>query len=186
MKDDVLKDLEKVGIEKAIHILLAYAKAALNRKYWRSGRSTGPGGKEPQDFVFEAITKALTVWNWNKTNKPEVIDYLKSRIDGLISNQISGAENTNASDEDINSSEFPSIDSSPSVDDILERKLVEDKMDSIIKAAIGDAEDRIFDVFEAMKLGYQTIEIEELLNLDARVINNYKKRIRYQLNDFKK
>ncbi len=185
MKEDVLKEIEKVGFEKITTLLLAYTRAALKRKYWRTGKLAGPKGEEESDFVQEAIIKALDEWNWNKKIKPDIVDYLKSRIDSLISNSITSGDNLHASSTDIHTEtlEIFSRDSSP--EELIDRKILEDKLDSCINELMKGGEDRIMEVYDAMKVGYQSQDMIELLDLSESEINNYKKRIRYALKDFR-
>lgn len=185
MKEDVFEALQKEGVEKVVDILLAYTRVLLNGKFWLSGKHSGPNGEEAEDFVYEAISRALDDWTWNKKAKPHVIDYLKSRIESLISNAIRLGDNLQASAIDLHTEPLEVNTPLPSPEQQAHFNGVEALMDERINASRQDSNDRIFEVYDAMKLGYQTQDIEKLLDMDDGQVNNYKKRIRRALTAFK-
>lgn len=87
---DQIAALEVAGADRVALEVADYAARQLNRL--RLGRRAAVG-LEPMDLTQEAVGRFLKgSWNWDQAKYPSVIDFLKSRIDSLISNALTSAE----------------------------------------------------------------------------------------------
>jgi DNA-directed RNA polymerase specialized sigma24 family protein len=186
MKEEVLKEIERIGFEEVTTRLLAFANALLKKRFWQTGKASGPKGEEPEDFVQTAILKSLTDWNWSKDTEPEIMGFLKSIIESLVSNAITGGDNIYASKTDLHSVDLNLSTNTPTSDMLLDGEALEKRLDLSVRASIRGDEDRIVDVYDAMKLEYQSKDIATLCDMSVEEVSNYKKRVRYCLKHFKK
>jgi hypothetical protein len=181
--EDIIKHLEKEGINSIYLKLLAYAQMKINKLTWRHGHKGATRGQLSRDFCQKAIADTLTgKRTWNKEKYPTILEFLKSVISSLISNEITGKEHKTSTHIDIydRKEEFklPIVSGFPSAED----KLVANDLEQKLRQAICNAEDET----GMLELVYLSImekqltpqEISKSLDIDIKVVYNAKKRIK--------
>lgn len=91
---DILERLEAANWEHMALALTDYALFKVRRLKWRTGdKESLPKGMTAEDLACEAIEK---VWSgerqWNPTESPDLLAFLKSVVDSLVSHLVLSAD----------------------------------------------------------------------------------------------
>jgi len=192
MRNDVLEELEKIGVEKVYKKLLAYTLYKKSFYKWNHEKQTTTKGREANDYVGEAILKAIDEEgrNWNKDKCPDLIVYLKGIIRSGLSNSITSKENELGSNlvlhDEKYSHKLPESNYSASknvdIEDAkIERKQTLKERKSVIDGIAKDDDDYVQFVFEEMLKGYKSEVIAERLEIDINDVYKCSRRIKYAL-----
>ena len=186
MNDEVIKALEEIGIENVYKILLAYTHKRISLLFWQHNKQTTTSGKVANDFVGEAILKAISGdMPWNKENCPSVISLLCGSISNQLSNSITSAENKSASSAEINelgrtliSKSFSPTENIDAIDEEIRYLQLKKKYKEVVDNLVKNDDDYIQFVFDEMLEGYNSDVIANRLNIDVSSVYKYQRRIR--------
>jgi len=185
MNKKVLEAIQEKGLEELNQKLLAYSYQRLSRLRWQHKKEGTTKGRLANDFVQEALTKALKgeERKWNPQKQPDIQKYLEGIISSLISNAITSSENKSSSittPQDLHEINSPKIISEIHTK---EEELLADEMYQTIKKSIEDSENDgevpLTLIFDSRVVdGMAPIEIAEILDIEISVVRNAIKRIR--------
>ena len=188
----MLEELDKQGVETVYKKLLAYTNKRISLMFWQHNKETTTSGKLANDYVGEAILKAIdnNGTKWDRGKCPSLITYLIGLISNQLSNSVTSSENKLSSSMDIsdesNSTRLVSSKYSPSAALELEDKnliwgqrIKEYK--KIVANLVKDDEDYVEFVFDEMIDGFKSQVIAERLSLDINEVYSYTRRIKSAL-----
>ncbi len=187
MVNEVLEELDKIGAEKVYKILLAYTAKRISLMYWNHSKDTTTKGKLANDFVGEAILKAIdnNGEKWNRENCPKLVNYLIGLISNQLSNSVSSSENKLGINIDLHEEEGNLKDSNSSaskkldeIDDLTEWKIKLEKYKKIVDDLVKNDDDIIQFVFDEMIEGFQSEVIASRLEIDVKEVYKYTRRIK--------
>lgn len=162
---EVIERLNDQDWEDLYEDLVAYATIRVQELSWERGPGALPEGREPEDFVEEAIESLYTGRRtWNYEEYPDLKSVLTGIIDSLVSNLVTSAEHRRSKDVEPSDLEtFYEAITSEKPDGEVRGEDIEERMR---RAVADDAELEL--VFEAMLEGYDSAEIEEIIEAEDR------------------
>jgi DNA-directed RNA polymerase specialized sigma24 family protein len=130
-----------------------------------------PGGQEPEDLAMEAIDRVFRQERcWDPEKHPDLMNYLKSVVKSLLSNELTSAEG---------STHHESVDKAAGIlseAPTREEELYYEELDQHILIRLrGDP--LLCLVYKALKDGYKPGEISEEYGLDIQNVRNAQKRL---------
>lgn len=173
--------------EELVGKLTLHAHCKLVKLYWR-GVPYAKGGAVPgapcaQDLAAEAIEAFLGgTRRWDKTNYPDLLQFLLSVVDSKISHLAESVENRKTRRIDTakkdNEPAYKLRDKSKRPDEIVIDEEVRLRTREAVLAELGDDElaKSLFECIEAEIM--KPAEIAEYLGLDVSDVNNTQKRLR--------
>lgn len=178
MDEIQLSEYHSLNWTRITRILTAYVIVVFKVK-----KLSDINGKEPKDYVQESITLTLEgKRNWNKGKFPEVIDYLKSVINSLLSNDLNSLRSTtntkiNDENEDLINNLYKTTFNSD--DELISKELYAE-----IKKEVKD--DPVLGVYiEFLDYGFSDNEMATACDTTIEEIRNAKKRLRRLTNKIK-
>lgn len=182
---EVLDRLDAQDWDELYEDLVAYAIRRMEQLSWVRGADALPKGKEPEDFVEEAIECLYTGRrSWDYETYPDIVGVLKGIISSLVSNLVQSAEHRRAVD----------VEKPGEGDDFYEAivpadadaNLIGQKLRETMRAAVAD-NDELALVLDAMLSGTPNAEIAEMLDVDRNRVyqlrRNVRRRVRKALNE---
>ena len=162
---EVIERLNDQDWEDLYEDLVAYATIRVQELSWERGPGALPEGREPEDFVEEAIESLYTGRRtWNYEEYPNLKSVLTGIIDSLVSNLVTSAEHRRSKDVEPSDLEtFYEAITSEKPDGEVRGEDIEERMR---RAVADDAELEL--VFEAMLEGYEPAGIEEIIEAEDR------------------
>jgi len=186
--DKKVRDLIETLDWKRISLQLEeYALYKARRLYWKSGYRDLPQGKTPEDIAHEAIEKTLSgERNWNPEKNPDILSFLKSVVDSLISHLVKSPNHKRLQplpeDEDGNIREDIIQEWNPNISLNPEEQVLEKEREDRIVGLMFELADRDPDlklIIDAMMEGYtKAKEIAESKNMDIKNVYNLIKKFK--------
>lgn len=173
---EVIDRLNSQDWEGLYENLVAYAAVRVSELSWERGPDALPEGKQPEDFVEEAIESLYTGRRtWNYEEYPNLKGVLRGIIDSLISNLVTSAEHQRSEEIEDPDCFYEDITSDkPDAD--LRAEDIRGRMRSAV-----DDEYKLELVFEAMLEGYPNEEIEELIEEDRDRVYQLRRKVRRRI-----
>jgi hypothetical protein len=173
----VWPDIRDENWKELIPRLLYFAELRLRRLRWQRGCI--PGGRSAQDFVHDAIEKALS-GNRKFNSTKDVLKNLCQIISGDISHQVMSYENRNVSSMNDSTDNLP--DEEPSAESIVHYRCMCEKLLSYLDR------DPVARIIAELMLYHDIVASYDLgirLQLPISEIENAKKRLRRRCEEFK-
>jgi DNA-directed RNA polymerase specialized sigma24 family protein len=175
---EVIDRLNNQDWEDLYEDLVAYATVRVQELSWERGSEALPEGKQPEDFVEEAIESLYTgrrTWNYEKY--PNLKGVLRGIIDSLISNLVTSAEHRRSQDiEDSDSRGFYEDITSDKSDAEIRAEDIRERM----RLAVAD-DPKLEMVFEAMLEGFEISEIENLIDEDRNRVYQLRRKVKRRI-----
>jgi DNA-directed RNA polymerase specialized sigma24 family protein len=175
---EVIDRLNNQDWEDLYEDLVAYATVRVQELSWERGSEALPEGKQPEDFVEEAIESLYTgrrTWNYEKY--PNLKAVLRGIIDSLISNLVTSAEHRRSQDiEDSDSRGFYEDITSDKSDAEIRAEDIRERM----RLAVAD-DPKLEMVFEAMLEGFEISEIENLIDEDRNRVYQLRRKVKRRI-----
>lgn len=179
MNSEILKELERIGIDKLFRKLLVYSYVVLKQK-----GIAGLNFQQPADIAAGTIEYALTEGKWDKDTFGTIEEYLIHHCKNALRRVWRNKEFELRIDNKVFVEDqilYQEIDASQKMDvetqiGQMRRKIIDSKKSD---------DDLIELVFDAMLNEYKNSEISEVLEIDVSKVVNYKKRIVRCLQQFK-
>lgn len=142
----------------------------------------------PDDFALEAIERFLDNKRiWNRDAYPDLLDFLRSVVDSLISNAVTAVENQRSrqlvprrGDQDLTEVYDPTVDNRDPLYVLLDREWLirfAQVREDIRKELEGDA--LLSKLFECLEAGITApSEIADVIGVSVDDVNNAKKRLK--------
>jgi hypothetical protein len=165
MKDDIISILDNHDWIQIILKLSAYSIYMCNLKRIRL-----PKGLEPEDLAMIAIEKVYNgERNWNSEGSPDLLLFLQSVVNSLISNSKKSSDVTVSSLADVPES---SLVESQYIDEELYCNQLDQE---IIRKMSNDP--LLCLIYKSLKEQYKPKEISEVYGIDISIIRNAQKRL---------
>ena len=188
---------------------MLYTKTKVNKKTWKTSEGL-PQGMTARDIVFQVINK---VWdgadnnasskkvnkrqrNWNPEKDPDLLKYLKSVIDSVLSNLVTSAEHikTNYNNK-VNAEDVAKIleeqinkGNDKTLEDVFiseeDNKWISNLLDQLYEELKEDFDKDVLLTFRILAEDNHKVTnilIADELNVDIKEIQKSLKRIRYKL-----
>ena len=181
-----LIDIPNLSDDELVERLALHAHSKLRKLFWRGVPYTQggavPGGVSPEDLAAEAVESFLDGTRvWDKTKKPEFLDFLMSVVDSKVSHLVESAENRQSrriKEDQNNEPAYNVTTSAKATADSLVDNEQQDLVREAIFAAIKDDE-LATGVLECMDADLtKPSQIADHLGVDVKDVNNAQKRLR--------
>lgn len=178
MDETQFRELKGFDWRTISRILTAYAVALLKFKKLRS-----INGKESKDYVQESITLLFEgKRKWNKKTTPDILDFLKSTVKSLISNDLTSKRQQTTSN--ITEENQESIENKHASTFTTEDEQICLDFKREIKAAVkGDQTLEIY--VEFLDYGFEDEELAEACKITIQELKKAKRRLRTKVNKIK-
>lgn len=180
---DIKSSLTEADWDELLPKLIGYARLRMKGLTWRgSYNGEVPGGWEAEDFVREAVRKALDgTRNWPE--KQTLLDFLKGIISSEVSQRVEAYENVHGRRATTNAAEVDSatIDISGIADDFRQSATVAvewTERRALILAQLDDSIDRDIVTLIIDEGLDRPQEIAERLGIPIEAVYNARKRLR--------
>jgi len=163
-------------------ILKLYAHSLFRLKWFGLTGETRLQGRQYKDFAHEAVTLLYEGKRvWNPAHEPDLVRYLKSIINSLISNLLKSKENKRMTDADLTEE----INDTMLFDDMFQQKLInKDLMDQIEDTLLDDPD--MWLVFTDLARGMTPLDISERYDkMEIEKVRNIQKRLRRHIKNIK-
>lgn len=163
-------------------IVKLYAHSLFRLKWFGLTGETWLQGRQYKDFAHEAVTLLYEGRRvWNPVDEPDLVRYLKSVINSLISNLLKSKENKGMTGADLTDE----INDMMLFDDMFQQKIInKDLMDQIEDTLLDDPD--MWLVFTDLAKGMTPLDISEKYDkMGIEKVRNIQKRLRRHIKNIK-
>lgn len=163
-------------------IVKLYAHSLFRLKWFGLTGETWLQGRQYKDFAHEAVTLLYEGRRvWNPVDEPDLVRYLKSVINSLISNLLKSKESKGMTGADLTDE----INDMMLFDDMFQQKIInKDLMDQIEDTLLDDPD--MWLVFTDLAKGMTPLDISEKYDkMGIEKVRNIQKRLRRHIKNIK-
>lgn len=176
MNEDLFQTLKSQKWEEILKKL--YAHAIVRARWFGLSSELRVQGKEPKDFVHEAITLLYEgARKWDQGKYPDLLQFLKYTVNSLIWNASVSKERKSLAEVDTNNEMSDAL----LFDNMMEANIIGESLISEIEQTLG-RDEVMRKVFRWLVSGLTPSDISDQYEMDIVEVRNAQKRLRRHIN----